>query len=71
MEGNYHVPSMPHHKHAITPPIKERNATGPASVASTVAPPTTPKSTVYKTVDFVKTDALNKLRHTLDQTGKI
>ena len=49
-------------KHAVIA-HKERSPSS-TNVTSSVAPS---KSTVYKTVDFIKTEALNKLRHTLDQ----
>lgn len=54
-------------KQASTAPVlKERS---PANVPSTSLPPSncSKVQTVYKTVDFIKTEALNKLRHTLDQ----
>lgn len=51
-------------KHTVTT-HKERSPGG-INVAATITP-SLAKSTVYKTVDFIKTEALNKLRHTLDQ----
>lgn len=73
IEANNHVSSMSNHKqHTLSSsPMKERNTTAAATVTANVIPSATSKSTVYKTVDFVKTDALNKVRHTFDQTGKI
>ena len=61
-----------HHHHHLgnngqpVPPSSSHNSSLNHPVPQPYSHPI-PRSTVYKTVDFIKTDALNKLRHNIQE----